>query len=308
MRPTAGAAIGATAGPVGTGVGLAAGAVVGGLVGKAGGEAANPTISPDLGRFIDYTVVDRDNNNIGSVDAVWQEGTGQPMFLAVRTGWLGIGKAHVVPAQAADVSERSKKIRLPFTSEQIKQAPSFECTADLDRDSIDRIGAYYQPYGYKRDRDIPKQRIQGKEEARVQLKEEELKVGKREVEYGGIRLHKVVRTETVNQPVQLKREEIVIQRVPTAETARTQACDADFSEQDVYIPLRREEPVVAKEARVREEVRVGKKSEREERTISETVRKEDVEIEEQRTDQSRLTPTGERAKTQKYEPKERGRS
>src|SRR5204863_9949429 len=151
------------------------------------------------------------------------------------------------------------------TSEQIKQAPSFECTADLDRDSIDRIGAYYQPYGYKRDRDIPKQRIQGKEEARVQLKEEEVKIGKREVEYGGIRLRKVVRTETVNQPVQLKREEIVVERVPAGENISTKAGNADFGEQDVYIPLRREEPVVAKEAHVREEVRVGKKSEREER-------------------------------------------
>jgi len=303
-----GAAIGTTAGPIGTGIGLAAGAVIGGLAGKAGGEAVNPTVSPDLGRFIDYAVVDRENNNIGTVDAVWQEGSGQPMYLAVRTGWLGMGKAHVVPAHSADVSERSKKIRLPFTAEQVKQAPSFECSADLDRESIDRIGQYYKPFGFRSEQERPAgnqdRKAEGKEAARVQLKEEEVKVGKREVEYGGIRLRKIVRTETVNQPVQLKREEIVVERVPSGEPAGA-ACDANFSDEEIYIPLRKEEAVVAKEAHVREEVRIGKKVEREEQTISETVRKEDVEIEQTG---SRLNAIGERSKTQKYEPKERSRS
>jgi hypothetical protein len=46
----------------------------------------------------------------------------------------------------------------------------------------------------------------------------------------------------------------------------------------VYIPLRREEAVVQKESRVREEVRVSKKAQTEHQTVSEQVRKEDVEI------------------------------
>jgi hypothetical protein len=64
--------------------------------------------------------------------------------------------------------------------------------------------------------------------------------------------------------------------------------------------------VFAKEARVREEVRVGKRKELETKTISETVRKEDVEIE-KNIPESRLSKGGERARTEKYEPKERGR-
>jgi uncharacterized protein (TIGR02271 family) len=301
-----GALAGSAAGPVGTGVGLAAGAVIGGLAGKAGGEAVNPTLSPDLGRYIDYTVVDNKNDKIGTVDAVWQDSSGQPMYIAVRTGWLGMGKAHVVPAQAADVSDRSKRIRLPFTMDQVKNAPAFECSADIDTAAEERIGSYYERHGYRRERPAAAaKQMTGQEEARVQLKEEEVKVGKREVEYGGVRLRKVVRTETVQQPVELKREEIVVERVPVTGAAAG-SCEADFSQEEIYVPLRREEAVVQKEAHVREEVRLGKRQEREQKTISETVRKEDVEIEEG-VSSSRLDATGERARTQKYEPKERSR-
>jgi uncharacterized protein (TIGR02271 family) len=97
---------------------------------------------------------------------------------------------------------------------------------------------------------------------------------------------------------------VVIERVPTREARAT---DADFKEEEIYVPLRREEAVVAKEAHVREEVRVGKRQERETQTVSETVRKEDVEIE-KNIPESRLDATGKRPRTEKYEPKERSRN
>src|SRR5688572_11794958 len=103
-----GAGIGAAAGPVGSAVGAAAGAVAGGLAGKAAGESFNPTRSGDLGRYIDYTVLERNGDKIGTVDAVWEDATGQPFYLAVRTGWLGLGKAHVIPAESAEVNEVSR--------------------------------------------------------------------------------------------------------------------------------------------------------------------------------------------------------
>src|SRR4051812_27790295 len=46
----------------------------------------------------------------------------------------------------------------------------------------------------------------------IPLYEESLNVGKREVEAGAVRLRKIVRTETVNQPVELRHEEVVIDR------------------------------------------------------------------------------------------------
>src|SRR5690242_12872822 len=120
-----------------------------------------------------------------------------------------MGKSHVVPARAADVNNRDKIIRLPFTIDQVRNAPSFECSADLTEADEDTIGRYYETHGFRR-YERPKataaqapatttSRAQTAEEKRIQLKEESVKVGKREVEYGGVRLRKVVRTEVVKQ-------------------------------------------------------------------------------------------------------------
>ena len=57
------------------------------------------------------------------------------------------------------------------------------------------------------------------------------------------------------------------------------APDTAFQEQEINVPVTREEAVVGKEARVAGEVRVGKDVETEQRTVGGEVRKEDVEVE-----------------------------
>jgi uncharacterized protein (TIGR02271 family) len=237
----------------------------------------------NLENLIDFTVVDRAEQKIGTVDAVWQDHTGRPAFLGVRTGWLGLGKIHVLPAQFAEISEDSRKIRLPFGEDVLKQAPSFESQREIDRSAEEEIASYYRPYGFtpaaKTQPAQPKTAQARQSEAAITLSEEQVKIGKREVEYGGIRLRKIIRTEQFEQPVELRREEIVVERVPKTEAQAGPEC---FQEQEIYIPLVREEAVIAKEAAVKEEVRLRKKSETETQRVSETVRKEDVEIEDTR--------------------------
>ena len=281
----AGAAAGSVAGPIGTGVGAAAGAIVGGLAGHAAAEKFNPTHASDLGRFIDYTVVDQDGDKVGTVDAVWEDHTGQPYYLAVRTGWLGLGKAHVVPAENAEVHEQSRKIRLPYSADRMKNAPAFDCAADMDDDSHRSIRDYFGLRGTGSAEKTPRTTAatgaaRTQDEATIKLKAEDVKIGKREIEYGGIRLRKVVRTEIVNQPVELKREEIVIERTPV-QGERVEACDARFDEKEIYVPLRREEAVIEKTVRTKEEVHVGKRTDVDRQEVSETLRREDVEIEQQ---------------------------
>jgi uncharacterized protein (TIGR02271 family) len=296
----AGAAVGSVAGPIGTGVGAVAGAVAGAAAGHGAAEAMEPTRGDALQEYIDYEVVDRDDENIGTLEAVWADTHGNPAFLAVRTGWLRLGQIHIVPADRAEVSDSRRKLRLPYSVQQVKSAPSFASADEINAAAEEQISSYYSPFGYKSEettanrtgRNItgtsvkdsatggPRSQRQHAEDATMRLKEEQVKVGKREVEYGGIRLRKIIRTETVNRPVELRREEIVIERVP-ANDKTGDSVNPDFNEREIYIPLRREEAVVQKETRVREEVRVGKKAETEKRNISETIRREDVEIEEQ---------------------------
>jgi len=285
----AGAAVGSAAGPVGTGIGAATGAVVGAIGGAAAGEKFDSS-NADLDRYLDYTVIDRDGEKVGSVDAVWEDHTQQAAYIAVRTGWLGLGKAHVVPAEGADVSEATRKIRLPYSGDAIKNAPSFEQQADIDDAAERQIAEYYSGYGYAascgteehgsmmedRTRDVDTT----EKEVRMTLNQEEVNIGKREVEAGGVRLRKIIRTETINQPVELQREEIVVERVPASGRTPSRS-DVAFREEEVYIPLRREEPVVEKTSRATEEIRVGKKRETERRDVSETVRREDVDVQRQ---------------------------
>jgi uncharacterized protein (TIGR02271 family) len=117
----------------------------------------------------------------------------------------------------------------------------------------------------------------GESTIEVPLSEEEVKVGKRTVGAGEVRLHKTVTTETVNVPVALKREDILVERVAAHEV---EAGKGTFQEEVIKVPLSREEPVVEKEVRVTGGVRVRKTEGIENETIQETVQREDVDVDE----------------------------
>jgi uncharacterized protein (TIGR02271 family) len=114
--------------------------------------------------------------------------------------------------------------------------------------------------------------------AEVPLSEEEVKVGKRTVRAGEVKLRKTTSTEHVNVPVELKREDAVIERVPAQEME--QAGKEPFQEERIEVPLSREEPVVEKKTHVTGGVRVRKTEGTERETIQESVRREDVDIDE----------------------------
>ena len=111
----------------------------------------------------------------------------------------------------------------------------------------------------------------------VPLTEEELKVGKRTVSAGQVRLRKIVRTEVVNQPVEIRHEDVVVERIPASEV-RGGTATSDFTEQTIDVPLTREEAVVSKEAHITGAVRLNKTSTAETQNVSDSIRKEDVEV------------------------------
>ncbi len=139
----AGGAIGAVGGPIGAGIGAAVGAVIGGLGGKAAAEHFDPTEAGPLGRFLDYTVVDHDEDKIGTIDAVWTDGTGQPAYIAVRTGSLGMGKAHIVPVTTSEVNDERKIVRIPHSAQAVKNSPAFDASDDLDEKTEFTITSHF---------------------------------------------------------------------------------------------------------------------------------------------------------------------
>lgn len=113
--------------------------------------------------------------------------------------------------------------------------------------------------------------------------EEELQVGKRTVEQGGVRVRSRVIEKPVEERLRLREEHVVVNRRPV-NRAVTDADTNAFREGEFELTERAEEAVVSKQARVVEEIEVGKQVSEREEVISDTVRRTDVEVEEIDTD------------------------
>jgi uncharacterized protein (TIGR02271 family) len=109
--------------------------------------------------------------------------------------------------------------------------------------------------------------------------EEELRVGTAERESGRVRLRKYVVEDEVTQTVPVRREEVRVEREPITDANRDDATSGpEISSEEHEVVLREEEVVAEKRAVPKERVRLDKDVETEEREVSETLRKEQVEV------------------------------
>jgi uncharacterized protein (TIGR02271 family) len=116
----------------------------------------------------------------------------------------------------------------------------------------------------------------------IPLYEEQLAVGTRMVESGSVRLRKQVTTETVNQPVQIRRETLVVDRVAgtgSQETAGTAGTFTPFEQGEIVIKLHTEEPVVEKKVIASGRIVAKTATDTEQVTVSREVRKENIDVE-----------------------------
>ena len=109
--------------------------------------------------------------------------------------------------------------------------------------------------------------------------EEQVKVGTTSTETGRARLRKYVVTENVTQTVPVSREEVRLEREPITDSNRGEAYDGPaISEEEHEVTLHAEQPVVQKEAVPVERVRMDKETVTDQETVSEDVRKEQIEL------------------------------
>jgi stress response protein YsnF len=114
------------------------------------------------------------------------------------------------------------------------------------------------------------------EQSAIPVVEEQLQVGTRVVQSGGVRVFSRTREIPVEQRVQLREERATVTRRP-ADRPVTDA-DRPFEEKSFEVRESREEPVVGKTARVVEEVVVGKETRKHEESVRGNVRKTQVEV------------------------------
>ena len=115
----------------------------------------------------------------------------------------------------------------------------------------------------------------------IQAAEEQLAVGKREVGRGSVRVRSYVTERPVEEQVELRQERVTLERRPV--DRELAPGDAAFQERTIEAVERGEEAVVSKTARVTEEIGLRKDVERETETVRDTVRKQEVEVEDDRT-------------------------
>jgi stress response protein YsnF len=120
---------------------------------------------------------------------------------------------------------------------------------------------------------------QGKQTEKAQVIEEELEVGKAATTTGK-RLKTEVSEREVQETVALKEEKVDVERSRVESTLKPEDADKAFGERTVEVTATTEKPVVSKQAHVVEEVALSKQSGQREETVSGTVRRQDVKVEE----------------------------
>lgn len=112
----------------------------------------------------------------------------------------------------------------------------------------------------------------------LQVVEEELEVGKRAVQRGGVRVYTHVVNKPVEQEVRLREEHVTVDRHPVNREINPAELSG-LRDQTIEVTEMAEEAVIGKRARVVEEVVVGKQATERVEKVRENVRRSEVQVE-----------------------------
>ncbi len=253
--------------------------------------------------------IDSNGSKIGTIDEVYEDTeTGKPEWLAVKTGMFGSNLSFVPLAEA---SEAGDDLRVPYTKDQVKDAPNADPSGGLSQEAEARLYSHYglpyseassdtglpggggatgtaatagttghsepTPHGT---RGVVGNDVSGPEtDDAMTRSEEELRVGTQRQEAGRARLRKHIVTENVETTVPVQREEVRVEREPITDANVGNAMDGPaLSEEEHEVVLHEERAVVDKEVVPKERVRLDKEVTTEQQRVSEQVAKEQIEI------------------------------
>jgi uncharacterized protein (TIGR02271 family) len=269
----------------------------------------------DINSIIGSNAVDSDGDKLGKVGQVYlDDQTGSPEWATISMGMFG-SQEHFVPLTDASVS--SGTLAVPYEKAKIKDAPRVD--ADQGHLSPEEEAELYRYYGVgtgtagydttqttgtagydtnttgtagydattaAAGTDTNRHGTVGHDTSgpttdnAMTRSEEQLRVGTQTVEAGRARLRKYVVTENVTTTVPVSHEEVRIEREPITDANIGNALDGpSISEEEHEVVLHAERPVVAKEAVPVERVRLDVDTVTEQQTVTDTVRKEQIEVE-----------------------------
>ena len=151
---------------------------------------------------------------------------------------------------------------------------------DKTDDAVEIMNRYANEGGYEDKRELDTDRnTRSTGDDTIEVAEEELHIGKRRVERGGVRVRSRVVEEEVSEDVTLRDEEVNVERERV--DRKVSGSDGDlFQERTIEASASGEEAVVSKEAHVTEEIHVDKEATERTETVRDTVRRTEVDVEE----------------------------
>jgi uncharacterized protein (TIGR02271 family) len=247
-------------------------------------------IMQGIEKVVGETAYDAAGDKVGSVGNLYtSDTTGQPEWVTVNTGMFGT-KHTFVPLAGAHVE--GDGLHLAPTKSKIKQAPLVDAGGHLSEQETSQLYQYYgmrlpqqtrgqqmgRPAGGKH-RDDRSGEQTGKQSGDQSMirSEEQLRAGTETVESGRVSLHKYVVTEEQQIAVPVSHEEVHVVREPLAEGDGRRG-DAAIGDEDREVVLHEERAVVAKETVPVERVGLETETVRGEEQVSDTVRKEQIEV------------------------------
>ncbi|MFL5847963.1 MAG: DUF2382 domain-containing protein [Solirubrobacteraceae bacterium] len=232
------------------------------------------------------TLRDRNGDKIGTIVAVYlDQQSDKPEWALVNTGLFG-RKSSFVPLAGA--TPRGEDVVVGIAAQQVKDAPMMapdeELSEQQEAELFRHYGIDYTTEGSVTATDDARGAV-GRDtsgpttDSAMTRSEEELRVGTAERERGRARLRKYVVTEEVQQTVPVQREEVRIEREPiTGENVDQAVSGPEISEEEHEVVLHEEEPVVEKRTVPKERVRLDKETFVDEKTVSEDLRKERIDV------------------------------
>jgi uncharacterized protein (TIGR02271 family) len=267
-----------------------------------------PTLEDTL-TWRGQTLYDADGDKIGSIEEIYLDAeTNEPEWALVNTGLFGT-KHTFVPLKEATAA--SGGARVPYDKAKIKDAPKMDASGELSQSDEAQLYEYYG-LGYterQSDSGLPEggtgvatgttgtatttgdptpqgspgvvgNDVSGPEtDDAMTRSEEELTVGKTDREIGRARLRKYIVEDQVTQTVPVRREEVRVEREPITDANVDSAMSGgDLTEEEHEVTLHSEEAVAQKRVVPKERVRLDKDVEVQEETVSESVRKEQIDV------------------------------
>jgi uncharacterized protein (TIGR02271 family) len=226
-------------------------------------------------------LISQDGDKLGTIEEIYLDtDTNQPEWALITTGLFGT-KQSFVPI--GDARTKGDGLTVPFDKATVKDAPKVDPDGKLSDREEDEL---YRHYGLDHGNDsepVGQDTSGPTTDDAMTRSEEELRVGTTEREAGRVRLKKYVVEDEVTQTVPVRREEVRVEREPITDANVSDAtAGPEISEEEHEVVLQEEQPVAEKRTVPKERVRLDKDVHTEEREVSDTLRKEQIDVDDAR--------------------------